>query len=100
MGPRLLLPVVSPQMEQLCLYSQQWEEAEGVGVGGSMAASPKDHHQEVVSVTSAHGELQGRLGGVAFAWVARGPAINGGFCNSRRGAWMWAHPAASAPACI
>ena len=87
-------------MEQLCLYSQQWEEAEGVGVGGSMAASPKDHHQEVVSVTSAHGELQGRLGGVAFAWVARGPAINGGFCNSRRGAWMWAHPAASAPACI
>ena len=59
MGPRLLLPVVSPQMEQLCLYSQQWEEAEGVGVGGSMAASPEDHHQEVVSVTSAHGELQG-----------------------------------------
>lgn len=88
-------------MEQLCLHSQQWEEAKGVGLGGEgMAASPEDHHQEVVSVTSAHGELQGRLGGVAFAWVARGPAINRGFCNSRRGAWMWAHPAASALACV
>ena len=43
-----------------------------------MAASPEDHHQEAVPVTSAHGELQGRLGGVACVWVARGPAINGG----------------------
>lgn len=32
-GAQAASPAGLPQLEQLCLYSQQWEEAEGVGLG-------------------------------------------------------------------